>query len=36
MGERTKLAIRAFQKDNGLDPTGNVDKALVEALLAKN
>jgi localization factor PodJL len=36
MGERTKIAIKAFQKDNGLQPTGNVDKALVEALLAKN
>ncbi len=36
MGERTKIAIKAFQKDSGLQPTGNVDKALVEALLAKN
>jgi len=35
MGQRTTDAIKAFQKDNGLDATGNVDKALVEALLAK-
>jgi localization factor PodJL len=35
MGQRTTDAIKAFQKDNGLDPTGNVDKRLVEVLLAK-
>jgi localization factor PodJL len=35
MGQRTTDAIKAFQKDNGLDPSGSVDKALVEALLAK-
>ncbi|MGE3366866.1 MAG: peptidoglycan-binding protein [Rhizobiaceae bacterium] len=35
IGQRTTDAIKAFQKDNGLDPTGNVDKPLVEALLAK-
>jgi len=35
MGARTKDAIKAFQKDNGLDATGAVDKALVEALLAR-
>jgi len=35
MGQRTTDAIKAFQKDNGLDPSGNVDKALVEALLTK-
>ena len=35
MGARTTEAIKAFQKDNGLQPTGSVDKALVEALLAR-
>ncbi|MGO4831872.1 peptidoglycan-binding protein, partial [Rhizobiaceae sp. 2RAB30] len=35
MGERTKTAIVAFQKDNGLDPTGLVDDKLVNTLLAK-
>jgi localization factor PodJL len=35
IGQRTTDAIKAFQKDNGLDQTGNVDKPLVEALLAK-
>ena len=35
MGDRTKQAIVAFQKDNGLEANGVVDKALVEALLAK-
>lgn len=33
MGEQTRSAIRAFQKDNGMEPTGNIDKALVQALL---
>ena len=35
MGERTAEAIKAFQKDNGLQPTGSVDRALVEALIAR-
>lgn len=35
MGGRTKEAIVAFQTDNGLAPTGEVDEKLVEALLAK-
>ena len=35
MGERTKSAIVAFQKDNGLEPTGQVDEKLVETLLEK-
>ena len=35
MGGRTTDAIKAFQKDNGLEATGAVDKSLVEALLAK-
>ncbi|MBB6468957.1 localization factor PodJL [Aminobacter lissarensis] len=34
MGQKTKDAIMAFQKDNALAPTGNVDEPLVEALLA--
>lgn len=36
MGERTRLAITAFQKDAGLPPTGNVDEALVQKLLEIN
>lgn len=35
MGEKTKAAIVAFQGDNNLAPTGEVDRKLVEALLAK-
>ena len=35
MGERTKRAIMAFQADNGLDATGEVDEKLVKALLAR-
>jgi len=35
MGEKTKTAIIAFQKDNGLEPTGEVDEKLVRALIAK-
>ncbi|CAN7623244.1 peptidoglycan-binding protein [Aminobacter sp. LjRoot7] len=35
MGQKTKDAIMAFQKDNALAPTGNVDEPLVEALLAR-
>ncbi|MDI6025436.1 peptidoglycan-binding protein [Corticibacterium sp. UT-5YL-CI-8] len=36
MGEKTRTAIRAFQKDNALSTTGTVDEPLVEALLARN
>ncbi len=36
MGARTKNAIAAFQKDHGMNATGEVDEALVKALLAKN
>ena len=35
MGSRTKVAIRAFQQDNGLPSTGEVDDKLVQMLLAK-
>jgi len=35
MGQKTKDAIAAFQKDNGMAPTGDVDTALVEALIAR-
>jgi len=35
MGQRTKDAIKAFQKANGIQPTGEVDEPLVRALLAK-
>ncbi|MHC1550117.1 peptidoglycan-binding protein [Phyllobacterium sp. K27] len=36
IGTRTREAIMAFQKDNGLKPTGNIDKDLVQNLLKKN
>ncbi|MDR0252511.1 MAG: peptidoglycan-binding protein [Brucellaceae bacterium] len=36
MGNKTRQAIAAFQKSNGMKPTGEVDQPLVEALLAKN
>jgi localization factor PodJL len=36
MGQKTINAIKAFQKANGLPVTGQVDHALVKALLAKN
>ncbi|MCP1198629.1 peptidoglycan-binding protein [Notoacmeibacter sp. MSK16QG-6] len=36
MGEKTKAAIRAFQKDKGLAVTGAIDENLVQALLAAN
>lgn len=36
IGQKTKLAIAAFQKDKGLDPTGEVDEKLVRALIAAN
>ncbi|MBE0691887.1 MAG: SEL1-like repeat protein, partial [Aquamicrobium sp.] len=35
MGQKTKTAIAAFQKDNGMAPTGEVDEALVRALLER-
>lgn len=35
MGARTKAAIAAFQKDVGLEPTGEVDEPLVRELLAR-
>lgn len=36
MGAKTRTAIAAFQKANGLKPTGDVDQKLVEALLESN
>lgn len=35
MGQRTRNAIVAFQKDNGMEPTGDIDEPLVRALLDK-
>ncbi|CAM5547190.1 localization factor PodJL [Aquamicrobium terrae] len=35
MGDKTRKAIMAFQADNGLDATGEVDDRLVKALLAR-
>ncbi|MGN6465840.1 MAG: peptidoglycan-binding protein [Rhizobiaceae bacterium] len=35
MGDKTKSAIAAFQKANGMEPTGEVNEALVTALLKK-
>ncbi|NGO52133.1 peptidoglycan-binding protein [Allomesorhizobium camelthorni] len=35
MGEKTKNAIIAFQKDNELAPTGEIDEKLVRALIAR-
>lgn len=35
MGSKTRQAIAAFQKSNGMKPTGEVDQPLVEALLAR-
>jgi localization factor PodJL len=35
MGDRTKNAIMAFQSDNGMTATGEVDEKLVKALLAR-
>ncbi|MGB3388609.1 MAG: peptidoglycan-binding protein [Pseudaminobacter sp.] len=35
LGEKTKTAIAAFQKDNGMDPTGEVNEKVVRALLAR-
>ncbi|KAG1668183.1 Localization factor PodJL [Nymphon striatum] len=36
MGGKTKTAIKAFQKANGMEPNGNVDQALVQKLIALN
>jgi localization factor PodJL len=35
MGQRTRAAIAAFQKDNDMAATGEVDERLVQALLGK-
>lgn len=35
MGEKTKNAIKAFQKDNDMEATGEIDEKLVRALIAK-
>jgi localization factor PodJL len=35
MGEKTKNAIIAFQKDNDMAPTGKIDEKLVRALIAR-
>ena len=35
MGAKTKVAIAAFQKDNGMEATGEVDEKLVRKLLEK-
>jgi localization factor PodJL len=35
MGEKTKNAIMAFQTDNDMTPTGEVDEKLVRALIAR-
>lgn len=35
LGTKTKKAISAFQKANGMEPTGEVDEALVKSLLKK-
>ena len=36
MGARTKAAIKAFGADNGLTVDGEIDDALIKALLSKN
>jgi localization factor PodJL len=36
MGDRTRSAIAAYQKAKGMEPTGEVNEALVTALLNKN
>ena len=36
LGQKTQRAIAAFQKDNGMEPTGEVDEPLVRALLEKS
>ena len=35
MGDKTRAAIKAFQKDNGMQPTGQLDEKVVRALLAR-
>ncbi|MEO3998056.1 peptidoglycan-binding protein [Mesorhizobium sp. CAU 1732] len=35
MGGKTKAALAAFQKDNGMAPTGEIDEPVVKALLAR-
>jgi localization factor PodJL len=35
MGAKTKQAIAAFQKANGMDATGEIDEQLVRKLLEK-
>ncbi len=35
MGQKTGNAIRAFQRDNGMAETGQIDRALVEKLLER-
>ena len=35
MGQKTKSAIAAFQGDNGMAATGEVDEPLVRALLER-
>ncbi len=35
MGGKTKTAIMAFQTDNGLEPTGEIDEKLIKLLLEK-
>ena len=36
MGAKTRLAIKAFQEASGLEPTGEVDPALVAKLIELN
>jgi localization factor PodJL len=36
MGQKTQAAIAAFQKDNGMEPTGSIDEPLVRALLDRS
>jgi localization factor PodJL len=35
MGGKTKAAIAQFQRDNGMQPTGEIDETLVRTLLAR-
>ena len=36
MGGKTKAAVAQFQKDNGMEPTGQIDEKLVTKLMARN
>ncbi|MFD2236150.1 peptidoglycan-binding protein [Aureimonas populi] len=36
VGERTTQAVRAFQKDNGMPESGEIDEALIRELLERN